>query len=43
MNLKDAFRAQNKIQALMEEASYILQDQENILKVTTTKSEAKRS
>ena len=36
MNLKDAFRAQNKIQALMEEASYILQDQENILKVTTT-------
>ena len=36
MNLKDAFRAQNKLQVLMDEASCILQDQDNILKVTTT-------
>ena len=36
MNLKDAFRAQNKLQALMDEASCILQDQDNTLKVTTT-------
>ncbi len=36
MNLKDAFRAQNKLQALMDEASFILQDQDNTLKVTTT-------
>lgn len=36
MNLKDAFRAQNKLQALMGEAGYILQDQGNTLKVTTT-------
>ena len=36
MNLKDAFRAQNKLQAVMDEASYILQDDRNILKVTTT-------
>ena len=36
MNLKDAFRAQNKLQSLMEEASEILQDRDNILKVTTT-------
>lgn len=36
MNLKDAFRAQNKLQALMDEASDILQDQGNTLKVTTT-------
>ena len=36
MNLKDAFRAQNKLQSLMDEASYILQDRDNILKVTTT-------
>ena len=36
MNLKDAFRAQNKLQALMDEASCILQDRDNILKVTTT-------
>ncbi len=35
MNLKDAFRAQNKLQALMDEASCILQDQDNTLKVTT--------
>ena len=36
MNLKDAFRAQNKLQVLMDEASCILQDRDNILKVTTT-------
>lgn len=29
MNLKDAFRAQNKLQALMDEASDILQDRGN--------------
>lgn len=36
MNLKDAFRAQNKLQALMDEAGDILQDRGNTLKVTTT-------
>ena len=36
MNLKDAFRAQNKLQVLMDEASCILQDRDNTLKVTTT-------
>ena len=36
MNMKDAFRAQNKLQSLMDEASCILQDRDNILKVTTT-------
>ena len=36
MNLKDAFRAQNKLQALMDDAGYILQDQDNTLKITTT-------
>ena len=36
MNLKDAFRAQNKLQSLMDEASCILQNRDNILKVTTT-------
>ena len=36
MNLKEAFRAQNKLQALMEEAEAILSDNGNILKVTTT-------
>ena len=36
MNLKDAFRAQNKLQALMDEASCIFQDRDNTLKVTTT-------
>ena len=36
MNLKDAFRAQNKLQALMDEAGEILQNQGNTLKVTTT-------
>ena len=35
MNLKDAFRAQNKLQALTDEASDILQDRGNTLKVTT--------
>lgn len=36
MNLKDAFRAQNKLQSLMDHANDILQDRGNILKVTTT-------
>ena len=36
MNLKDAFRAQNKLQVLMDEASCIFQDRDNTLKVTTT-------
>ena len=36
MNLKDASRAQNKLQALMGEAGDILQDRGNTLKVTTT-------
>lgn len=36
MNLKDAFRVQNKLQALMDEAGDILQDRGNTLKVTTT-------
>lgn len=36
MNLKDAFRLQNKFQSLMDEASAILQDRRNILKVKTT-------
>ena len=36
MNLKDAFRAQNKLQSLMDEAGEILQDRGNTLKVTTT-------
>ena len=36
MNLKDAFRAQNKLQSLMDEARIILQDRSNVLKVTTT-------
>ena len=36
MNLKNAFRAQNKLQALMDEAGDILQDRDNTLKVTTT-------
>ena len=36
MNLKNAFRAQNKLQALMDEAGDILQDRGNTLKVTTT-------
>lgn len=36
MNLKDAFRAQNKLQAVMEEAAGILRDRNNILNVATT-------
>ena len=36
MNLKDAFRLQNKFQSLIDEASGILQDRRNILKVKTT-------
>ena len=36
MNLKEAFRAQNKLQSLMDEAGYILQDRDNTLKVATT-------
>ncbi|MDE7243231.1 MAG: hypothetical protein K2O18_04535 [Oscillospiraceae bacterium] len=36
MNLKDAFRAQNKLTSLINEASYILQDDNNLLKVVTT-------
>ena len=36
MNLKYAFRAQNKLQALMDEAGEILQNRGNTLKVTTT-------
>lgn len=31
MNLKDAFRAQNKLQALMDEAGEILQDRGNTM------------
>ena len=36
MNLKEAFRAQNKLQSLMDEAGYIIQDRDNTLKVATT-------
>jgi len=36
MNLKDGFRFQNKLEALMEEACDILHDRRNILKVKTT-------
>ena len=36
MNLKDAFRAQNKLLSIMNEASAILQEDGNVLKVTTT-------
>lgn len=36
MNLKDAFRFQNKLQGLMQEADMILSDRRNILKVKTT-------
>lgn len=36
MNLKDAFRAQNKLQSIMDEADCILRDSGNVLKVTTT-------
>ena len=41
MNLKDAFRAQNKLQILMEKASEILQDRDNVLIVTTTNLRSK--
>ena len=36
MNLKDAFRAQNKLQLVMDQAIDILEDHRNILKVKTT-------
>lgn len=36
MNLKEAFRYQNKIQALMCEAENILRNRANITKVTNT-------
>ena len=36
MNMKDAFRFQNKLKNLMCEATSILQDQRNIVKVKTT-------
>ena len=36
MNLKDAFRVQNKLQAVMLQAMDILEDRQNILKVRTT-------
>ena len=36
MNLKDAFRVQNKLQLVMTQATDILEDHRNILKVKTT-------
>ena len=36
MNMKDAFRFQNKLKDLMVEATEILQDRRNIVKVKTT-------
>ena len=36
MNLKDAFRFQNKLQSVMTEAMDILEDHRNILKIKTT-------
>ncbi len=36
MNLKDAFRFQNKLEELMNETREILQDRRNILKIKTT-------
>ena len=36
MNLKEAFRYQNKLQALMEEGQMILENEANITKVTNT-------
>ena len=36
MNMKDAFRFQNKLKDLMAEATEILQDRRNIVKVKTT-------
>ena len=36
MNLKEAFRYQNKLQRLMEEAQYILSSEKNVTKVENT-------
>jgi len=36
MNLKEAFRFQNKLQTLMDEAQYILGDESNVTRVKTT-------
>ena len=36
MNLKDAFRVQNKLQSVMAQAMEILEDHRNILKIKTT-------
>ena len=36
MNLKDAFRAQNKLQLVMNQAIEILEDHRNVLRVKTT-------
>lgn len=36
MNMKDAFRFQNKLKGMMCEATAILQDQRNIVKIKTT-------
>ena len=36
MNLKDAFRTQNKLQLVMNEAIDILEEPRNILKIKTT-------
>ena len=36
MNLKEAFRFQNKLQTLMDEAQYILGDEGNVTRVKTT-------
>lgn len=36
MNLKEAFRFQNKLQSLMEEAGFILEDERNITQVSVT-------
>ena len=36
MNMKDAFRFQNKLRDLMCESTAILQDRRNIVKIKTT-------
>ena len=36
MNMKDAFRFQNKLKNLMHEATSVLQDRRNIIKIKTT-------
>lgn len=36
MNLKDAFRVQNRLQSIMDQAMDILEDHRNVLKVKTT-------